>query len=153
MVIYTKFKDVTYNNIKPFDGPAEQEIDKSIESAIKIYSSTTTQKDSEYLQLVGIDPPSNYPETFVPYRFAQLGLVSHQRLKIAIPGDPFIAVGYVVKVTFPKSNKQIREIGEKEDKTLSGWYLVAAVRHSLNQENQFLTYLELVKEAKHKTTM
>lgn len=147
------FKDPQYNDIRPFDTISDSEIGRSVESTIKIYPSTTRQKESEYLQNIGMNPPANYVESFVPYRYAQLGLVSHHRLKLVIPGDPYIAVGYIIRVNFGRTSRQMDDTGEKEDRTLSGYYLITALRHSLDQENQFMTTLEVVKEAKHKPNM
>jgi len=116
------------------------------EGTIKVYPSTTMQANNEFVKtnLPNIQP--NYVENTVPYRLAQLSLIGVNRIKMAIPGDPYITVGKLVDVYIPQTTTD--DNGNKyNDRFLTGTYLVSCVRHALDQENEFKTVLELVKDA------
>jgi hypothetical protein len=85
-------------------------------------------------------------EKAVPYRYAQLALIGHNRLKMLIPGDPYISVGRIIYIHMPQTAKDAD--GKKlYDRFLSGYYIVSALRHKLDQENNFETTLEVVKDS------
>jgi hypothetical protein len=88
----------------------------------------------------------NHVEIYIPYRFAQLSLIGFNRYKMSIPGDPNIRVGVVIYVHMPQTAKD--EGGWKlKDRFLSGRYLVTTVRHKLDQENNFETVIEIMKDS------
>lgn len=102
------------------------------------------QKDTGGANAFNITP--NYVENTAPYRYAQLGLINFNRLKIVVPGDPYITIGKMIFVHFPQTAKD--DNGEKMlDRFLAGRYLITCVRHILDQENTYVTVLELVKDA------
>lgn len=116
------------------------------QGTIKVYPSTTNQANNQFVKenLPNICP--NYVENTVPYRLAQISLTGYNRIKMAIPGDPYITIGKLVDVYIPQTGTN--ETGNKDnDRFLSGTYLVTCVRHSLDQENEFKTILELAKDA------
>lgn len=147
------YKDEYFNNVRTFGkySPAP-DIDNSKESTIKVYPSTTNQKKNPYIKGRQPNISSNYVEQFVPYRYGQTGLSGHNRIKILVPGDPYISVGKIVYVHFPKTSKGMTNATQEdvEDKFLAGFYMISAVRHMLNQENEFNTALELIKDSYHK---
>lgn len=121
----------------------------NMESTIKLYPSTTNSLDSKYIKSNlddNINLSINRVENTIPYRYAQLALIGHTRLKILIPGDPFISIGRLVFINFPQTAK---DAGGKKlyDRFLTGYYLVTCVRHKTDQENNFETVLELLKDS------
>ena len=126
------YKDNYFNN-KPILSPVTDKFGKKhneyLESTIKIYPA----KDDNL-------------EKTIPYRYAQLALIGHNRLKLLIPGDPYISVGKIIYVHMPQTAKDAK--GEKiYDRFLSGYYLITALRHKLDQENNFETLLEVMKDS------
>ena len=66
-------------------------------------------------------------------------------ISLALPGSIDYTVGAIIEF-FPPSNEQINEDSEfKEDKLLSGKYLITNVRHKIGQ-NAFFTFLEITKD-------
>lgn len=115
------------------------------EGDIRIYPSTTYQKDNPYIQSHQPDIKPNFAENVIPYRKAQLNLLRYNRVKMLIPGDPYIAIGDIIKIHMPQT--YIDNKGRKIDRFFSGYYLVTCLRHVLDQENNFQTLLEVVKDA------
>ena len=126
------YKDDYYNN-KPILSDATDRFGKKnneyLESTIKIYPA----KDDKL-------------EKTVPYRYAQLALIGHNRMKLLIPGDPYIAVGRIIYIHMPQTAKT-PEGNKLYDRFLSGYYIVSALRHKFDQENNFETVLEVVKDS------
>lgn len=140
------------NTIKPF---TTDEVDGSFESTLKLYPSTTRQSINPYVQLRQVDIKPNHVEHTVPYRYAQLSLMGFNRIKIVVPGDPYVAIGWYIKVHMAKvsrSSPENKEVGQgkREDKYISGWYLITAIHHIINQENEFQTVMEVMKDAYHR---
>jgi hypothetical protein len=90
--------------------------------------------------------PATNVEVYLPYRFAQLGLIGTNRYKVQIPGDPNISVGKIIYVHMPQTAKDGSHT-KKKDRFLSGRYIITTVRHKLDQENNFETVLELMKDS------
>jgi hypothetical protein len=86
--------------------------------------------------------PNIFAETYIPYRTAQLALANYTRIKISVPGDPFITIGDVVDFELLSRNPS----SKTRDLYLSGFYLVTAVRHLIT-ENEFKTVMEIAKES------
>jgi hypothetical protein len=84
-------------------------------------------------------------ETTVPYRTAQLAQIGAIRYRVLLPGDPLLTVGSVVTFNLPDIKPD--DLGRIADKYYSGNYLVTAVRHKIDQENKFLSLVELSKES------
>ena len=126
------YKDDYYNN-KPIISDVTDRFGKNhneyLESTIKIHPA----KDDNL-------------EKAVPYRYAQLALIGHNRLKMVIPGDPYIAVGRIIYIHMPQTAKDNN--GNKVyDRFLSGYYIVTALRQKFDQENNYETILEVVKDS------
>jgi hypothetical protein len=116
------------------------------EGTIKVYPSTTMQANNEFVKQNDPNIFPNYVENTVPYRLAQLSLIGINRIKMAIPGDPYMTVGKLIDVFIPQTTTN--NTGSKDnDKFLTGTYLVTCVRHSLDQENEFKTIIEITKDA------
>lgn len=118
------------------------------ESTIKIYPSTTNLKDSNYIKarIQEIEQKGNRIETTMPYRYAQLSLCGHNRVKMVIPGDPYISVGKIIFVHFPQTAKDGNGV-KLYDRFFTGYYIVSAVRQKLDQENNFETVIEVIKDS------
>jgi hypothetical protein len=114
---------------------------------IRIYPSTTLQAENEFVKQNSPNVYPNYVENTVPYRLAQLSLIGINRIKLAIPGDPYITVGKLVDVFLPQTTIDPKTGNKLKDRFLSGTYLVTCVRHALDQENEFKTVIEVVKDA------
>jgi hypothetical protein len=116
------------------------------EGTIKVYTSTTAQANNQYVQQNSPNISANYVENTIPYRLAQLSLIGVNRIKMAIPGDPYITVGKLIDVYIPQTGTD--KNGNKiNDRFLTGTYLITCVRHALDQENEFKTIIEITKDA------
>ncbi len=115
------------------------------EGDIRIYPTTTYQKDNPYIQAHQPDIKPNFAENVIPYRKAQLNLLRYNRVKLLVPGDPYIAIGDIIRIHMPQTF--IDDKGRRRDRFFSGYYLVTCLRHVLDQENNFQTLLEVVKDA------
>jgi hypothetical protein len=96
---------------------------------------------------------SHYPgvkdiniEVRVPYRTAQFSQINYNKYKVSIPGDPKMTVGNVIEMIIPDMITNDKG-GRDKDKYYAGKYLVTAVRHKIDQENKFITLMELSKES------
>lgn len=149
-----KFYSDPYYNNQPIKSLSKDRFGKGhsdyTESTIKIYPSTTRMKDSNYIKeqyaRINKQVPANYVENCIPYRFAQLSLLGFNRIKLIIPGDPYITVGKVIYVNFPQTAREASGKA-KYDRFFTGYYLISAVRQKLDQENNFETVLELIKDS------
>ena len=98
----------------------------------------------------GFRTENNRVEITIPHRYAQLRLSSAIRLKIAVPGDTNLTVGLVIYVEL-KAPAPVQETNKdpmkKIDKLYSGRYLVTAVHHRIDQEQNFETTMELCKDS------
>lgn len=82
-------------------------------------------------------------ETFVPNRTAQLGLANYTILKMSIPGDSSLTVGRTVNFNlYSLQNGDSREL----DEYFSGKYLVTAVRHVMQTQGVYQTFVEIAKQ-------
>jgi hypothetical protein len=86
-------------------------------------------------------------EYTIPYRTAQLGLLSLNRFKLVIPGDPNISVGKIIKIKIPQMLLDADKAIQFMDRFGSGLYLVTSVRHIINQNNDFKTVIEIRKDS------
>lgn len=84
-------------------------------------------------------------EMTVPYRTAQIAQINAIKYRVLLPGDPLLTVGSVI--TFNLPDIRPTDQGRELDKYYSGNYLVTAVRHKIDQENKFLSLVELSKES------
>lgn len=114
---------------------------------VKFCVSSTGQSENSYIKSKQLNVNENRVETNVPYRTAQIALFCMNRMKILIPGDFYVSVGKIVKFNLPEIVYNDSTKKKKNDEYYSGKYLVTAVRHIFNQENQFFTVLELCKES------
>jgi hypothetical protein len=96
---------------------------------------------------------SHYPgvkdiniEVRVPYRTAQFSQINYNKYKVSIPGDPKMTVGNVIEMLIPDMMTNDKG-GRDKDKYYAGKYLVTAVRHKIDQDNKFITLMELSKES------
>ena len=90
----------------------------TVDSYVKCLYSTVDLEKNPYIRAHEPDIKNNYLEQCVPYRFAQMKLVSSIRLKVAIPGDPYITVGDVVRLWLkaPAPETYGPTLAKKEDK-------------------------------------
>ena len=96
---------------------------------------------------------SHYPgvkdiniELRIPHRTAQFAQIDAIKYRISIPGDPKMTVGNIVEFRLP--DMRIDENGDRNmDRYYSGKFLVTAVRHKFDQENKFITLIEICKES------
>ena len=111
-------------------------------------TATTNTGQSTYSKYIKQNQPDIRDvniEITVPYRTAQLSHINTIRYKISIPGDPVITVGTVIEFLLPEL-RTTEEGGRIWDIYYSGYFLVTAVRHKIDQENKFITILEISKE-------
>jgi len=88
--------------------------------------------------------PNIFAETYVPYRTAQLPLANYTRVRLSVPGDPNLTVGYVIDFQLLSKNPSPDQ--KKPDAFYSGFYLITAVRHLITQ-NEYKTVMEVAKDS------
>lgn len=116
--------------------------------SVKFCVSTSGQSENKYIKDKEIQVNEHRPEETTSIRSAQMSLMWSNRLKLVVAGDVEMTIGKVVEFDKPEISYNNPESKEKKsDPFYSGRYLVTAVRHILNQENRFLTVLELCKDS------
>ena len=111
------------------------------------------QKHNEVHETVlkqGFKTENNRINETIPYRYAQLRLATATRLKVAVPGDTNLTVGMVVYIDLRAPapvQASNAESSKKLDKFYCGRYLITALRHRIDQEQNFETTLELCKDS------
>ena len=89
-------------------------------------------------------------QDYLPNRVAQLGLNNYMKIKVSIPGDSQIYVG--MKLQFncfdltPTQSTTPNSDSKGLDVFYSGYYLVTAVRHIINN-TEYQTIIEMIKES------
>lgn len=99
---------------------------------------------------MGFKTQNNRVDVTIPHRFAQLRIISGNRLKIAVPGDTNLTIGLIIYIELkcPAPVQQSNtEPSKKTDKFYSGRYLITALHHRIDQEQNFETILELCKDS------
>ncbi len=114
---------------------------------VKFCMTTTGQSENPYIKSKSITINENRIEETVPYRTAQIALFLHNRVKLLIPGDVYMKVGRVIKFNMPEISYKTKSRKKQKDDFYSGVYLVTAVRHIFNQEEKFITCIEICKES------
>lgn len=115
------------------------------DSLIKVIPTTTNQNTNKYIKANKNDIKDGNLEYTIPYRIAQLGLLRLNRIQLMLPGDQNIMIGHLVKINIPQATALDNDI--KDNKFLTGIYLVTAVRHMINKNNDFRTILEVRKDS------
>jgi hypothetical protein len=121
------------------------------EGVIKVITTNTGQIDNKFIKTNQNEIKDINIEYTFPYRAAQFGLLDTNVLKIVIPGDHNIGVGMIVKVNIPQTTIDTTNSTKPENKFLSGFYLVSAIRHVINNTGNFKTVLELRKDSYYDT--
>lgn len=121
-------------------------IDKT-PGVIKFCVSSTGQSENKYIKDKKITINENQVEQTVSNRTAQISMLCATRLKILIPGDIELAVGKIVEFNMPETVYTAKNKQKSSDSFYSGKYLITALRHVYNQNNNFVTCLELSKES------
>jgi hypothetical protein len=124
-----------------------QKHNEAYESVLKNVTTNTGQ--STYNKYIKEKQPSIKDiniETTVPNRTAQIPLMNTIRYKVSVPGDPLLTVGKVVEFWLPEL-RTMPNGGRMWDIYYAGKFLVTAVRHKIDQENKFVTIIEISKES------
>lgn len=109
---------------------------------------TTNTGETTYNSYIKKNQPSVKDiqiENTIPFRTAQLSHINYNRYKLMIAGDPKMTVGNIIKVNIPEL--AILPEGKTLDRFHSGKYLVTAVKHTIDIENKFMTFIEVSKES------
>jgi hypothetical protein len=116
------------------------------DTIIKVLPSSTNQPNNPYIKKNQPDIKPNYVENTIPYRFSQMALLNYNRIRILVPGDPMVAIGKLIYIKMPQATRS--DVDKRAyDRFLSGYYLVTAVRQKLDNENNYETVIEIVKDA------
>lgn len=116
-------------------------------SVLKMVTTNTGQSTlNEYIKKHEPSVKDIFIETRVPFRTAQMSHIHTVRLKISIPGDPLMTVGNVIEFYLPEQ-RRLEDGSRMWDLFYSGRFLVTAVRHTLSQENKYITTMEISKES------
>ena len=124
-----------------------QTVNTTYDAVLKVTTTNTGQSSlNSYIKQHEPSVKDTNVETSIPYRTAQLALNNTVRYKITVPGDPQLTVGTVIEFLFPElrtaeDNSRINDI------YYSGNFLITAARHKIDQENKYVTILEISKES------
>jgi hypothetical protein len=121
-------------------------VNSTYDAVIKMATTNTGQIQNSYIKQ---KEPSVKPidiETFVPFRTAQIALNNTIRYKLVVAGDPLLTVGTVIEFLFPEM-RTAEDNSRIDDVYYSGNFLITAVRHKIDQENKFVSILEISKES------
>jgi len=111
-----------------------------------IMMSSRTGHDNDLIMASESHVPKKINET-KSLRNAYREIIFNQMVSIVIPGDSNINVGQVIEVEIPPATiKDDKEQDKKADKYLSGKFLVARVRHKMQNET-YTTEIDCVRDA------
>jgi hypothetical protein len=121
--------------------------DQAFEGVVKMLFGNSNQTR---VPLINNNPGSVgkdiFAETFVPLRTAQLNLANYHVLKMAIPGDSQIYAGMTIQ--FNVYSLLNPGTGTRQlDLFYSGKYLVSSVRHVIQTQGVYQTFLEIIKDS------
>jgi len=137
----------TYGILSNYKNRRGDAANTTYDGVLKTVTTNTGQSiKSSYIQ-------SHYPgvkdiniETRIPHRTAQFAQINAIKYRITIPGDPKMTVGNVIEMQIP--DMMVNDKGGRDkDKYYTGKYLVTATRHKIDQENKYVTLIELSKES------
>jgi hypothetical protein len=117
-------------------------------AVLKVLTTNRNQKKA-----IGVDPSDVANdvgvETYVPNRTAQLALAHYSRMKIAVSGDPLLAVGLTINIVLPsmRSPDSSGNFSGDIDRYHSGQYIITAVRHIIDVNMKYETILEIAKDS------
>lgn len=116
-------------------------------SVLKMSPTNTGQSTyNRYIKTKQPDIKDINVETTIPNRTAQIAHLNTVRYQLSVPGDPLLTVGKMIKFYLPEL-RTMEDGGRIWDIFYSGNFLITAVRHKLDQENKFITILEISKES------
>ena len=126
------------------------------ESSLPIFASDTIRNPVTKIKFYPIHPglhtlPDNVSEKMpIIYgnRLSNLQELSNLKISINVPGRTDAEVGAMLYFSFPDVSPKSEQDTSKtnEDKYYSGFYIITAIRHKINQFKHTMT-LELVKDA------
>ena len=123
---------------------------ENYDSVLKVLTSNQNQEKAQYIKdKVGSTSKDIFVEKWVPNRTAQLALSHYSRIKMAVSGDPLLAVGRKISVVLPSMRSPDgtgNNVGER-DSYHSGNYLITSVRHIIDVNMKYETVLEVTKES------
>lgn len=121
------------------------QMNQAEQSVLKLVFSNFDEANNSVVQSSpGSVAPNIFAETYIPYRTAQLALSNYTRVKMSVPGDPNLSVGYTIEFELLSRNPSDKQ--KTPDAFLSGDYLVTAVRHMITQ-NDYKTVMEVAKDS------
>lgn len=112
---------------------------------------TTGQNENKYIKANQHDIKDYNIEHTSIYRTTQFCLLSYNRFSITISGDPELTVGKIIYVSIPQMVVQQNKKINPENKFLSGYYIITALRHMINMTNEYLTVIEIRKDSYYAT--
>lgn len=121
------------------------QMNQAEQSVLKLVFSNFDESNNSVVQSNPGSVATNiFAETYIPYRTAQLALANYTRVKMSVPGDPNLSVGYVIEFELLSRNPNAQQ--KEPDSFLSGDYLITAVRHLITQ-NEYKTVMEVAKDS------
>lgn len=121
-------------------------LNTTYDAVLKVVTTNTGQASvNQYIKSHQSSIKDINVETTIPYRTAQIAQINAIKYRVLLPGDPLLTVGSVISLNLPELRPTDR--GRELDKYYSGKYLVTAIRHKVDQENKFLSLVELSKES------
>ena len=143
---FSKTKDLNGNSILPnITNRFGDTFEDTSESVLRFSFTNYGQNDSQYFKDNLQTVHYNNVEFSIPYRNSQLFLLNLNKIKIKVPIDPLLKVGMIVEVLLPDKATN-SDSSRNKDEFLSGFYLVTAIKHIINQENAGFSVIECCKD-------
>jgi hypothetical protein len=113
---------------------------------LKLVTGVQKQSRNPYVLSKSASIKNTEIEKYIPHRTSEMSLLTSNRLRLIVPGDPLLSVGRTV--IFNKPSVGLKENSSKnKDAYLSGKYLITSVRHKADQTGVFVSIIEICKES------
>jgi hypothetical protein len=121
-------------------------VNKTPDGYLKLVTGIQKQSRNPYVLSKAVSIKNTEIEKYIPHRTSEMSLLTSNRIRLIVPGDPLISVGRNIIFNMPSIG--LRDNGGKNNDTyLSGKYLITSVRHKADQSGVFLSIIEICKES------
>jgi len=147
---YFTYDTIKLNTFPPMTNAENrlgQTVNTTYDAVLKLSTTNTGQTSlNSYIKAKQPSIKDVNIETSIPHRTSQLALNSTIRYRIVVPGDPLLTIGTVIEFLIPEA-RTAEDNSRIDDIYYSGKFLITAIRHKIDQENKYVTIMEISKES------
>jgi hypothetical protein len=121
-------------------------VNKTPDGHLKLVTGIRRQSINPYVLSKSASIKNTEIEKYIPHRISEMSLLTSNRLRLIVPGDPLLSIGRNIIFNMPSIGLKDKN-GKINDTYLSGKYLVTSVRHKADQSGVFLSIIEICKES------